>query len=146
MDERDDKGRFKKGKKKSGPRNGGRRKIPAYMTDGKYLPLTHEQVSRIIGRYSNASVETLKRYSRDKSIKAMDAMVINMILGAVEKQCERRSEWLLARSVGKVKEPERNINFNITHLPPNEAIQLGREAVRFLEAEYDLPNDDAELE
>lgn len=63
--------------------------------------LTRTKFRTILRKYLGTSVPELKVLLKDKKIESLDAMVISVMVAAIDKGDEKRIEWLLIKLFGK---------------------------------------------
>ena len=114
-------GKFKVGN----PGGPGRPPLPKDLKAVKSLSKT--RVEKIISKYGEMSLEDLQAAADDKSLPAIEHMVIAIALKAVDESDYKRTDFLLDRSVGKVKEIKELILPEPTYIEraSGDVIELG---------------------
>ena len=114
-------GTFQKGN----PGGPGRPKMPEELKAVKSL--TKTMVEKVIAKYSTMSLEELRVAAANEKLPTMEHMVIAVALKAVEEADHKRTDFLLDRSVGKVKEVKELVIAEPTYIerPDGAVIELG---------------------
>lgn len=119
---------FQKGKA-PGP---GRTPDPPELKEARAL--TRTEAERLLNRFVFMTDAERTAAKDDPKTTALERIILAVIKRGIDMGDDRALTFLLDRLVGKVKEPDTNINLNLNTLPRAQVIELGREAVRFLEA------------
>lgn len=123
---------WKKGQ--SGNPSGGP-KLPEDLRKAATLTKT-EALEKLVA-YLRMDIHELEAVLKDKSRKVMDHWVARVCLIGIKEGDYKRLEFMFDRILGKVQ-PNLEItqnNYNFEGLPKEKVIELGREAIKFLESE-----------
>lgn len=102
---------FKKGQSGN---PGGKQRIPDDLK--KVQALSKEMVARIIGKYSLMTTEDLTKLEKDKTLPAIDMVIVVALKKAIENGYLSTLGFLFDRAIGKVSD---NIeaNLNVKAIP-----------------------------
>ena len=81
--------------------------------------------------------DELQNVIKDTKTTMIDLTLCSIIAKAATGADEKRLDWVITRLLGKVKEPETNINLNFNQMPREQVIDLGKDAIKYLEASKD---------
>lgn len=96
---KENKGRFRKGQS-GNPK--GRPRLPEDLRKSKKMNKIIFQ--GLLLKYLNCSLDELKRFKASPDTKALDRIVIAVIINAISKGDEKRLGFLMDRIIGKVKD------------------------------------------
>jgi hypothetical protein len=120
---------FTKGQ--SGNPNGGPKLPQSYK---RARALTRHELVIVLSKYMNMTAEELKAAHDDPKTTVLEGIVIAVVRAAIIEGCSKRLDFLLDRLIGKVPvKTDATHTFNLSSMPRAQAIELGKEAVAFLE-------------
>lgn len=70
---------------------------------------------------------------KDPKTPMIDVTICSIIAKAATGADEKRLDWVITRLLGKVKEPDTTVTLKFDQMPDYEVIDLGREAIQYLE-------------
>lgn len=118
---------FKKGQSGN---PGGNPKVPEDIKRANRL--SADEFCRIANRYFRMTKEQMKANLTKPDASMLELIVGGMIAKVSTTQDWQRANFLLDRTIGKVKEPTQDFNFNFSMLPREQVIALGTEAIQYL--------------
>lgn len=80
----------------------GRPPLPKELNEA--LRMTRKEFTELLVKYLAYSLEDLKKTQKAKETKALDRIVIAVIVNAIAKGDDRRLDFLMNRIIGKVKD------------------------------------------
>jgi hypothetical protein len=98
--------------------------------------LTAETFARQINKYLHLTVDELNADLSRPDASMIDLLVGGMVMKAAKDHDWQRANFILDRIIGKVKDPDQNVTvstYNFSMLPREQVIELGKEAIKFLE-------------
>lgn len=95
--------------------------------------LTKAAFLSLLNKYIFHTEDELEAISGDRTVPAIDKMVIAIIRKGITDADTVRLNFLAERLVGKVENAPQDYNFNFQMLPREQVIELGKEAIRYLE-------------
>ena len=110
---------------------GGRPKHPEDIL--KVRPLTNVEFQAILNSYLTMDKDELKALAEAPGTPMLRVIMANLILSA-GKGDQFRLEFMLNRLIGKVPDQPKDVNLNFNMLPKDQVIEVGKQAVAFLEA------------
>lgn len=119
---------------KGNPGSAGRTPLPIEVRIQRSLTKTMVEAS--LSKYMLLPYSQLKELAKDDSLATVDQIIIRIALHACKSGDFQRLNFLLDRIIGKVKDEPKDVTLNVNQimsLPREQVIELGREAVRFLE-------------
>jgi hypothetical protein len=84
--------------------------------------------------YLEKPLSDLLAIKESPELKTLDRMVIEVVAKAVEYGDQTRLNFLLDRLIGKVDNPTQEFNFSFATFSREQVIELGKEAIKYLEA------------
>jgi hypothetical protein len=96
--------------------------------------LSNHVLEAKLRKFLDLPKEQLKNIIKDPKTKSIDSAICAIISRAVIGADEKRLDWVITRLLGKVKEPEQMVTFRFDQMPDYEVIDLGKEAIKYLEA------------
>lgn len=133
MEARDPKHRGLKPYQKGHPGGPGRPPHPPELKEAKQY--TRTEIEAVLTQALLLSDSELKLRLKDPDIRVLDKMVYTICAKGIDQGDPVRLNFLLDRIIGKVKDPPQEVTFTmkLQELPTHEVIELGKEAVKFLE-------------
>ncbi len=96
--------------------------------------LTPAILRRKLSKYLGMTKGLLLPIIENEYTPRIDVIIARIVYKAASGADEKRLDFLLNRLIGKVAEPPKEINLNLSGLPKQELIEIGKQAVHFLEA------------
>lgn len=119
--------------KKAPPISPGRPKVDKDLQEARKI--TKTEFLNIMTEYLSMRTDTLERIVDDKSKPVLHVLIGKIALTAIEFGDPKRLEFFMDRMIGPVpkEQPAVNLSINIQNLPPERVIQLGKDAIKYLE-------------
>ncbi len=117
----------------------GRPPIPEELKEMRKL--TRASFQLYMNKYIHMSVDELEMLAADKKLPAIEKMVMAVVLRAIKDADTTRLNFLAENLLGKLKEPDQNHNFNFHMMPRAQVIEMGKEAIKYLQ-KADKESDD----
>lgn len=124
-------GSFKKGKDwiASNGNPGGWKKLPADVKEAKQL--TSHEFTRAVNKFFYLKRDEITEKLKDPELTMIDLMVGSMVERAAKEQDVVRAQFLLDRSIGRVRESI-DIKHTLDHVPNEKLILMAQEAIEIL--------------
>jgi hypothetical protein len=113
---------------------GGRPKAPDDIV--KVRGLTNTEFQAVLNYFLTMDREELKQVAEAPGTPMLRVIMANLILKAGAGD-QFRLEFILNRLIGKVPDQPKEVNLNFNMLPREQVIDLGRQAVTYLEENTD---------
>lgn len=120
---------FKKGNTAS--KGKGRKPLDPDVKAAKKL--SQNEFIRLANRWLYATEDEVKVALKDPKLPMLERMVLGIIEKGISQGDQFRLTMLLDRTIGKVKEPDRNINLLLGKMSDEQVIAAGKEAIKYLE-------------
>lgn len=116
---------------------GGLKRLPPDVREAKQL--TSHEFTRAVNKFFYLKRDEITEKLKDPELTMIDLMVGSMVARAAKDQDVIRAQFLLDRSIGKVRESI-DIKHTLDHIPNEKLILMAQEAIEILkEAEKDKP-------
>lgn len=127
-----------------GKKSGGRDFVPGDPRAGRpRLPVEIKEASQLtiatarakLNEFLAMSITDLETILKGRSRPAIDLWVCRIVLMGIKDGDERRLDFMLSRLIGPLPKeaPQVHVSLNLQALPKERVIELGKEAVRYLE-------------
>lgn len=114
----------------------GRPKMPPDLKAAKSL--TQMEAQELLIKFLHMDLKELRAFCKSKGGSAIDHWVAKLVLIGITSGDERRLNFMFEKLFGKAPVPTQQLNINLLNLPLREAIDIGRQAIEYLqEAEDD---------
>lgn len=120
---------------KVGDPRAGRPKTPLELKKASQLTIATARAK--LNEFLSLDIGELETILREKIRPAIDLWVARIVLIGIKDGDERRLDFMLSRLIGPIPKeaPAVNINVNLDTMPKEKVIELGREAIKYLEEE-----------
>lgn len=113
---------------------------PLSLEAKRLINLTRDEYAKLTTRFLFMNEEELNTIVNNKDAANLDRWVAKLIARGMEDRDHMILNAILNRVIGKEVEPPKDVNVFVQQLqamPTREVIELGKEAIKFLEAEYE---------
>jgi hypothetical protein len=97
--------------------------------------LSTAEFTKSINKFFYLTQDQLKEEIKKPELPMIDLLVGTMLARAVKDQDPQRAQFLLDRSIGKVKDvvEMNSVQLNFSMMPRERVIEMGQEAIKFLQ-------------
>lgn len=116
----------------------GRPRIPSEIKAASSLTIAEARAK--LNEFLAVPIPELELIMKDPTRPAIDLWVCRIVLLGIKEGDERRLDFMLSRLIGPIpKEPVNpiNINLNLDSMPKERVIEIGKEAIKYLEESED---------